>query len=615
MTEQQTFTLSEASTTSSRVTANLDPRLQYEVACHQAGVQRATTSSNESDEVSVIARVSTFESWQGLSEVREANLIGETPDHEFIVTGRIPIRRVEQVRSAASVQSLKGAQPLHLLLNATVEETGAAPALLPNDHQTEGGKGVIVGVIDYGVDVVHQNFRNGNGSTRIESFWFQDGQTSFSSPMGYGREFSSSEIDLALQTSDPYEEMNYNPAWFEDPLRPGSHGTHVMDIAAGNGGGTDVAGMAPEADLIFVNISHAREPDDPSGILDTSFGDSVRLLDALKYIFEKAGNRPCVANVSLGTNGGPHDGKTLVDLGVDSLLRAAPNRAVTISAGNSYVDGIHTAGTLTQGTSIELEWEVLQTLEREIELEIWYSGNDRFIVDFLAPNGNVIATVQPGEASEEIRVNGALAALVSNRLNDPDNGDNNIGIFLSAGVISGVFRVRLRGDVVTNGLFHAWIERDNDFQSRFVQGDDNSHTLGSVSCGELAIAVGSYDAHKIDQPLSFFSSAGPTRDGRKKPEVSAPGHAVRAAQSGTVTGSRLMSGTSMAAPAIAGLIALMLAEARSRDLDLSIEKIREILISTARRNPPSGVDWHDRHGFGRVSAMSAIQKVIDLSGA
>ena len=87
-----------------------------------------------------------------------------------------------------------------------------------------------------------------------------------------------------------------------------------------------------------------------------------------------------------------------------------------------------------------------------------------------------------------------------------------------------------------------------------------------------------------------------------------PGHAVRAAQSGTVTGSRLMSGTSMAAPAVAGLIALMLAEARSRDLDLSIEKIREILTSTARRNPPSGFDWHDRHGFGRVSAMSAIQK-------
>ena len=83
-------------------------------------------------------------------------------------------------------------------------------------------------------------------------------------------------------------------------------------------------GWLPEADLIFVNISHAVDPNAPSDILNTSFGDSVRLLDALKYIFDKAGDRPCVSNVSLGTNGGPHDGKTLVDLGIDSLLRAAP---------------------------------------------------------------------------------------------------------------------------------------------------------------------------------------------------------------------------------------------------------------------------------------------------
>ena len=64
---------------------------------------------------------------------------------------------------------------------------------------------------------------------------------------GTRREFSSNEIDLALQNSDPYDAMNYNPAWFEDPLRPGSHGTHVMDIAAGNGNGTGVMGMAPRS--------------------------------------------------------------------------------------------------------------------------------------------------------------------------------------------------------------------------------------------------------------------------------------------------------------------------------------------------------------------------------
>jgi subtilisin family serine protease len=202
---------------------------------------------------------------------------------------------------------------------------------------------------------------------------------------------------------------------------------------------------------------------------------------------------------------------------------------------------------------------------------------------------------------------------IASRLNDPNNHDNMIGIFMAAGMPAGTYRVQLRGDQVTDGRFHAWIERDNRFQSRFAPPHDNSQTIGSISCGQLSLAVGSYDAHKVTRPLSYFSSAGPTRDGRQKPEVSAPGHSVRAAQSSTKTGSRLMSGTSMAAPAVAGLIALMLAEARTRDTPLAIEQIRDILIETARQNPPPGNAWHARYGHGRVSAAAAVQAVIDLA--
>ena len=114
-------------------------------------------------------------------------------------------------------------------------------------------------------------------------------------------------------------------------------------------------------------------------------------------------------------------------------------------------------------------------------------------------------------------------------------------------------------------------------------------------------------------PLSFFSSAGPTRDGREKPDVSAPGHEVLAAKSRTGTGAVRKSGTSMASPAAAGLVALVLAEARARGLDLTVEQIREVVIRAARRNPPPGIKWHDQYGLGRVSAKAAVQAVIDLA--
>jgi hypothetical protein len=385
-----------------------------------------------------------------------------------------------------------------------------------------------------------------------------------------------------------------------------------MDIAAGNGNGSGVPAMAPNADLIFVNVTHDKDPDTAEDIIKTSFGDSVTLLEALKYIFGKAGTRPAVVNVSLGTNGGPHDGTTLVDQGIDALVTAAPNRAVVISASNSFDDGIHATGTLSAGASQDLPWDVASTLFRPIEMELWYAGADRFKVELLGPNGALLATAAPGE-TKQVLVGTTVVALLANRLNDPNNHDNMIGLFLVAGMPGGRYIVRLTGEVVTNGKFHAWIERDNSFQSNFPAPNDNTHTIGSISCGKKVIAVGSYDANTSTKPLSYFSSAGPTRDGRKKPEISAPGHNVWAAKSLSVTGVTRKSGTSMASPGVAGIVALVFEEAFARGLNLSIDQTIQILTDAARRNPPGGTAWNDRYGYGRISAAKAIQAVIDMS--
>jgi subtilisin family serine protease len=370
--------------------------------------------------------------------------------------------------------------------------------------------------------------------------------------------------------------------------------------------------MAPNADLIFVNVTHDKDPDTAEDIIKSSFGDSVTLLEALKYIFGKAGTRPAVVNVSLGTNGGPHDGTTLVDQGIDALVNAAPNRAVVIAASNSFDDGIHATGMLSAGVSKDLHWDVASTLSRPIEMELWYAGADRFKVELLGPNGALLATAAPGE-TKQVVIGTTVVALLANRLNDPNNHDNMIGVFLVAGMPGGRYIVRLTGEVVTNGKFHAWIERDNSFQSNFPAPNDNTHTIGSISCAKKVIAVGSYDANTSTKPISYFSSAGPTRDGRKKPEVSAPGHNVWAANSLSVTGVTRMSGTSMASPGVAGIVALVFEEAVARGLNLSIDQTIQILTDSARRNPPAGAAWNDRYGHGRVSAAKAVKAVIDMS--
>ncbi len=597
--------LASGEETKSTVATDLDPRLQLLVAQMKSGATKKASVSTDENEVAVVARVTDPGAWSSLSEVRDATIIAQLADMTSIVTGRIPVARIERVRALSFLRSLKAAQPMQRLLAVATDETEALPAKLPVGHQVQGGKGVVVGVVDYGGDFVHRNFRHPNGQTRLLSLWDQNGGNSPGSPYGYGVEHSAASLNLALNQADPYAAANYHPG-------ASSHGTHVMDIAAGNGNGSNVPGVAHQADLIFVNVTHDKDPEQPEDVIKTSFGDSVTLLEALHYIFEKAGNRPAVINVSLGTNGGPHDGTTLVEQGIDALVGAAPNRAVVIAASNSFDDGIHAAGSVSAGSVSELKWDVAATLFRPIEMEIWYSGQDRFKVELLGPNGALLATAEPGE-TKQVRIGSDLVALLANRLDDPNNHDNMIGVFLMAGMPAGRYTIRLHGvNVQGDGAFHAWIERDNSFQSSFAPPHLNTHTIGSISCGRRVLAVGSYDASAPQRTLSYFSSAGPTRDGRHKPDISAPGHNIWAANSLSTTGITRKSGTSMAAPCVAGIVALMFEQAVIRGLELTVDQTLQILIDTARKDPPAGNGWDSRYGYGRVSAARAIQAIMDL---
>ncbi|MFV1964088.1 MAG: S8 family serine peptidase [Pirellulaceae bacterium] len=576
-------------------------------------MQRAATASANQDEAGVIAKVSDVGQWEQLSEVRVGGTIGESArDGTWVVTGRVPISRIENVRQQPFVKSLKSAQPLQPALDATVAETRARPDLLPSGNQSNGAAGVVVGIVDYGGDFAHRNLRNAGGGTRFLSLWDQNGPSSPKSPFGYGREYTQDQMNAALQQPDPYQALGYGPAP-DTPFSPrGSHGTHVADIAAGNGRGSNLPGVATNADLVFVDVSQADLSFSGPSVLESSFGDSVRLLEAMKYIFDAAGDRPCVINVSLGTNGGPHDGSTLVEEGMDRLIREKPKRAVTIAASNSFDDGIHATGNVPQGGPLDLTWIVPNNDFSHNEFELWYSGEDRFSLELLAPDGQSLGITNPGQNGQLV-IDNQIVIFIANRLDDPNNHDNTIGIFLEPGVLPpGPWTVRLHGQTVRTGKFHAWIERDDRTQSSFAPPHDKSYTIGSISCGHESIVAGSYDAHKTSLPLSFFSSSGPTRDGRKKPELSAPGQAVFAAHSRTGTGVTRKSGTSMAAPAAAGIIALMLAEAKARGIELSSEQIRKIVLDSARRTPPSGSDWHPRYGHGRFSAAAAVEAIMKL---
>ena len=522
-----------------------------------------------------------------------------------IVTGTVAAGRIAEVRS--QVVSMKAARRLRKTLHRSVADIRATPQQLreglPAGLGGVDGSGVIVGVVDAGCDFAHPNFRRPDGTSRILFLWDQHGGRTNISPAGYpyGREFTNADINKALKTigRTPYDVLNYRP---ED-----DHGTHVLDIAAGSGS-TSVSGLpnphgvAPGADIIFVDASVNDFGE------DESFGNSRRLLEAIKYVFDKEGTRPAVVNVSLNVDGGPHDGLTPVEKGIDELL-LPDNRAVVIAAGNSRDMNHHVERTLPASAATTLRWEIQPRDETLNRMEVWYDRSEELELFLVSPRGVSLGPYSLRTATTILR-SGRPAGRVIHRADDPNNHLNHLVLRFETRMEPGVWGVALRPSGGNAVHIHAWIESDDGTSSAFldVRPSDTAHTIGSLACGQLSIAVSSYDPDDAQKKIAGLTAEGPTRDDKQKPEVSAPGVNISAAKALDPFNSFVTtSGTSNAAPHVTGLIALLLDAVGA---PLSANQIRDAVMNTARRNPPAGLDWNPLYGMGRVDAVGAISSIV-----
>lgn len=591
-------------------------------------LRRLAAPSINQDEIAIIARVSDRDAFEALENVKvisyiEPNALDGRGDNTTMVTARIAAdpSTIERVVGSPSIVGLKTASRMRPFLERT-KRAVFGDLGVRSDEPHAGGSGVIIGIVDFGIDFAHKNFQNPDGTSRILAIWDQTATVEHAitkQPVKYGRLILKDEIDNALKAHDPYQALAYGPS--SDSLYDtGAHGTYVTDVAAGSGVGSNCSGIAPDADIVFVDLSTASTQLRGVRPVGSTFGDSVQLLEAIEFIFDFAEDRPCVINISLGTNGGPHDGSTPLEQAIDNLVSARPNRAVVIAAGNSYGDAIHVEGSLSEDGTAEIGWNIPQFDSTCNEVELWYPRENRFDLEIFDPRGIRVLKVKAGEVGQSDSHNQGLIVAVSRIA---DSGDNTINVFFEYGVRHGVWTLKLQGDSFKDKHFHAWIERDEHGHSHFVEIRKLSinlsaqitdrYTLGSIACGRKSIAVGSYDANDAEQSLSEFSSSGPTRDERRRPEITAPGEHIFAALSGTTVLRNRQSGTSLAAAVVTGTVALMLAEAQRLHVSLTVDQIRYILVSTAQIDPPARGVWDPRYGYGRVCATAALRAVRELA--
>jgi subtilisin family serine protease len=497
--------------------------------------------------------------------------------------------------------------------SAESADEAALAELLPS--LPEDGTGVVVGICDWGIDFTHANFRNPDGSTRLQAIWDQRGQGDprAPEPFRYGRVLGRAAIDRALASPDPGAALGYH-AWQSDPGNIGCHGTHVADILLGNRRepGSRV-GLASGADFYFVHLGPQR-----MGELD-DLGNSVGLLEGLDFIVKQAAGRPCVLHLSAGKTGGPKRGTTLVERAVDAMLLENPGVVLVQSVGNYADSAMHTHARIGPDQEHVLNWIIPEGDRTPNELEVWYSGNDEFEAKLIAPTGQEF----PATLGSRTRVGDGLEPWGNfyHRRREPNSGLNHIAAFLYTAAPPGLWRLALRGRDVVDGRLHAWIERDTGArnQSRFPRSQATSRFTTNTICNCFrAIAVGAYDPRRPERPATRFSSRGPTADGRQKPEIAAPGHRILAARSmprGGWSGERRLiakSGTSMAAPWVSGTVALM-HQAAGRPL--TIQEVRRILIGTSDPVPGARARSSSQLGYGYLNVAAAVEAARRLRGA
>lgn len=571
--------------------------------------------------------------------------VDRTRIREAIVTRRnvmsatVPVSMLEDLQLDPAIAFIHPATPLKFDRPIASGAKSKVSKSVGNAAKYGDGGNVLIGIVDVGgFDFAHPDFIDADGTTRFVTIWDQGGD--FREPpkdFPYGSELRKVRLDAAIAAA---KTAGLPPAsWIERQSQrvEGSHGTHVASIAAGK------SGVCPKAKIAAVLID-VPAPDDPIERRRTTFSDTSRITHAIEYLLgiAKEYQLPISINVSLGTNGGSHDGSGGVSRWLDAYL-SSPGRAICVAAGNAGQESsqseddlgwmmgrIHTSGRIpARGLEVEIEWTVVGDGIEDIsenELEIWYGAQDRFIVSLKAPDATEWIEVQPRHYLENRRLPSGTTLSIYNELFHPTNGGNYISIYLSPnldpqdyrGIQPGVWKIRLKGEEVRDGKFDAWIERDDPvevgsaggrryfrFPSFFSSKSTiDSHSISSLACGHRVIAVANLD--DVRQRINPTSSQGPTRDGRCKPEIAAPGTDIVAANGFGEQGKLWvsMTGTSMASPYVAGVVGLML----NANPHLTAAQCGGILQRTARPLPGASYQWVNDVGFGTIDPKAAIEE-------
>ncbi len=452
------------------------------------------------------------------------------------------------------------------------------------------GKGVLIAIVDSGIDIFHPDFISEDGNSRIVGLWDQSGNGS--PPDGYygGAYYDWDTINEAVQRGRE-EGKSLIPS-----VDASGHGTHVAGIAAGNGraSGGRLKGVAAGADLLIVKLGVPGESDFPR---TTQVMTGIDF--AVRYALER--NYPLVINLSFGNSYGAHDGSTLLEEYINQITGLGRITVVT-GMGNQGVGEKHTGGNVETGRESEISF-LIGPGEQSLGLQIWKNYADVIHFYLLHPSGTRLGPFYYGSGTTETgygntniiffygepvpyTVNQEIYITFLPRKDRLDEGEWKV-IFVPSRIVAGRYEMWLPDAGLISGT------------TKFLR-PDPILTQTIPSTAEKVISVGAYDA--LTNRMAPFSGRGGSilTDTRTKPDIVAPGVNIESCAPGG--GYTIRSGTSMAAPFVSGSAALMMewGIVSQNDIYLYGEKVKAYLRRGARELPGYDSYPNEITGYGKL---------------
>jgi len=577
--------------------------------------------------------------------------------------GELPAARLLELSAAHPTWKFDWAPPRHVLLDRI---EGWVHAASVREQTQTSGKGVVVGVVDTGVDLGHGDLRNAAGKTRVA--WLLDISRS---PQHLHEELEATygcnqKPGCAVYAAADLDALSSNAIAGDEPTDDAGHGTHVASLAAGNGLASPTPryiGVAPEATYVVARVERG----------DGSIYDAD-VLRAVQFVFDRAEalGMPAVVNLSLGSDFGAHDGSSALEVGLSSFVGPTfPGRAIVVAAGNSagLYDGL--ASTYPGPFGIHTEVHVPRASVSRVPLLtparigktvngsafVWiaFREGDEVSVAVETKGSTLLAPVGVGEGNErdfgDYRVgvlNGTDSATDDSGISP---GKQNALVYIDGSWSEDEdFAIVLEG----HGSAQLWLQSQGDLDPAVALGAlfpraEKEGTINVPASASGLIAVGAtlnrttwtdVAGNDIDMPnlgalgdtpldtIAYFSAAGPNALGAIKPDIVAPGVYLAGAMARSADPRRtdnqlfasmgrcptddecfvvdekhaITSGTSMSAPIVSGAIALLL----ELDPTLTQDAVRAILQAGAR--PLEGIVIDPRQiGPGALDLAGALR--------